>query len=61
MRFMPADIRDILPGLFNEKYGNNAQWRTMKILNTVVTDMYIEQLNRCLEDEEFQGFQESYM
>lgn len=61
MRFMPEDIRDILPMLFNVKYGNNAQWLTIKANDVLMVDSYIEQLQRCLKDVEFEAFRQTYM
>ena len=58
MRFMPADIRNLLPRLFNMKYGDNEEW--IKKGKKDVVDAYIDSLRGYLKDEEFDAFQQSY-
>ena len=59
MRFMPEDIKNILPLLYNMKYGNgmNEKW----LGRTKEVDSYIDRMKRCLKDIEFDAFQQSYM
>ena len=53
MRFMPEDIRTVLPLLFNMEYGNNKEWMKMdKDVNG-----YIEKMREVLRDEQFTAFQ----
>ena len=56
MRFMPEDIKIVLPTLFNMKYGDNAKWIKSKEVNG-----YIDRMRPCLKDVEFEAFQQSYM
>lgn len=59
IRFMPNDIKDVLPMLFNMKWfdGVNADFLARKKL----VNEYIERMERCLKDVEFEAFQQSYM
>lgn len=57
IRFMPEDIKIILPLLFNMDYGDNARW--ISEMNEV--NGYIDRMRRCLKDVEFEAFQQSYM
>lgn len=67
MRFMPEDIKNILPLLFNMKYGNgiNEKWlkskEKVKDKESMVVDSYIDRLKSCLKDVEFEAFKQSYM
>ena len=57
MRFMPEDITTILPVLFNMEHGDNSQW----IRQQMEVNQYIDRMERCLKDVEFEAFQQSYM
>ena len=57
MRFMPDDIKTVLPLLFNMEYGNNAEWLTIH----EEVDGCIDRMKRCLKDVEFEAFQQSYL
>ena len=57
IRFMPEDIRTLLPVLFNMEYGNNAEW----IAKDESVNQYIDILHKGLIDVEFDAFQQSYM
>ena len=57
MRFMPEDIKTVLPMMFNMEYGENAEW----IQREKEVNDNIEQLTCCLKDVEFQAFRQSYM
>merc|ERR1712032_1664812 len=46
IRFMPEDIRTILPLLFNKEFGNNRQWIDCQSL----VDGYIDRMRRGLID-----------
>ena len=57
IRFMPDDVRDILPTLFNMDYGGNAKW--IKLKDDV--QGYIDQMKDCLVDDQFTAFQQSFL
>ena len=52
IRFMPEDIKVVLPMLFNMKYGDNASWTKTKEV-----DMYIKKMSTGLQDTAFEAFQ----
>ena len=54
IRFMPEDIKVVLPMLFNMKYGDNASW----IKNEKEVNMYIKKMSTGLQDTEFEAFQQ---
>ena len=56
IRFMPDDVRDILPTLFNMDYGGNAKWIKLKDVQG-----YIDQMKDCLVDDQFTAFQQSFL
>jgi len=58
IRFMPGDIKVILPLLFNMKYGDNATW--IEAEHEYGPDSYIKVMEDILKDEEFEAFQQSY-
>lgn len=53
MRFLPKDMKNVLPLLFNMDHGNNENWLTMHEV-----DGYIDRMKRCLKDVEFDAFQQ---
>jgi len=57
MRFMPEDIKTVLPALFNMEFGDNKEW----IEREEEVEEHIEQMKRVLIDEEFEAFQQSYL
>jgi len=59
IRFMPSDIKDVLPILFNMKWMNEANKRWLAREKEV--NSYIERMERCLKDVEFEAFQQSYI
>ena len=63
MRFMPEDIKDVLPRLFNLEYADNPGWLTRKDPDGDIleVDRYINRMKRCLKDVEFEAFQQSYL
>ena len=56
IRFMPEDIKVVLPMLFNMNYGNNAEF--IKFEKQV--NMYIKKMSYGLQDEEFQAFLQDF-
>merc|ERR1712154_501383 len=48
IRFMPEDVKAVLPVLFNMEFGDNKQW-----IKTKEADSLIKQMNRGLKDEQF--------
>jgi len=56
IRFMPEDIRDVLPTLFNMEWGDNAKW----IKKEKDVQHYVDVMAKCLVDVEFKAFQQSY-
>ena len=56
IRFMPEDVKVVLPVLFNMNFGNNDAF-----LKGTRVDEYIEKMKSELQDIEFEAFQQSYM
>ena len=54
IRFMPEDIRDLLPVMVNMNYGDNKEW-----INRQIVDGHIEKLRELLVDEPFAYFRQS--
>ena len=63
MRFMPEDIKTILPTLFNLKYADNEGWLNRKDPDSdeLEVDRYINEMKKYLKDVEFDAFRQSYM
>ena len=58
LRFMPEDIRTVLPKLFNMNYGKKINQQFLKSKNV---DEHIDRMKGLLKDVEFEAFQQSYM
>ena len=56
IRFMPEDVRDLLPVLFNMNYRDNAEW-----IRREGVDRYINELKDMMVDVEFAYFQHENM
>ena len=63
MRFMPEDIKNVLPMLFNMEYGDNEEWLKKKDADNdaPVVDMYIEEMEKYLKDVEFDAFRQNFV
>ena len=57
IRFMPGDLRDVLPVLFNMDYKGNAEWIKQK----KIVEQHIGKLQEQLVDVQFTSFQQSYL
>jgi len=60
IRFMPQDVRDLLPRLFNMKFLGNTEWFEGRKEQRKEVDGYIERLRAILVDEQFEAFQKQY-
>merc|ERR1712228_601670 len=54
IRFMPEDIKLLLPLFFDEKYGKNAEFANSKEAETLINEM------KDLKDDKFKAFMKQY-